>query len=217
MPGRSIAGANVREDTIDGIAVRDPALRRPEGEAVVKGIDCCVCKLNGPMRAGVFCLVDAEVSGVVADRHQVCDLLTHALNIAKLQRLSSGDYTGSPGCAAIGCNHIRATGSGRPDALRVDRADRNQQLRGAAFLWSQARRARSRSALSLLCNPKGRGARNREREQQRTLKHISSLDGGVSVVKYTPLKEVECLRPLRSGGSPEAELEALLRLTSLRA
>jgi hypothetical protein len=92
--------------------VRDAAIRRPEREAVIEGVRRLIRKLNGPVRAAVFRLVDAKIAGVVPDGHQIGDSIAHALHIAELQAFGSGHNPGFPGRTAIGRNHVRTTGSG---------------------------------------------------------------------------------------------------------
>ena len=137
--------------------MRDATLRRPEREAIIEGVHRLILKLNGPVRAGVFRLVDAKISGVVPDGHQIGDLVAHPVHIAELQSFGSRHDPGFPDRTAIGRNHVRTTGSGCPDDLGVHRTDGNQQLLGAALLWDQGRLMILRC---VLCIPGGRGGCN---------------------------------------------------------
>src|SRR5580698_11091860 len=139
MPGRAVGGANFGKYSIDRIAVRDTAIRRPEGEAVIKGVHCLVLKLNSPVSAAVFRLVDAKISGVVSDGHQIRDTVAHALHIAEFQAFGSGHDPGLPMGAAIGRNDVRTSGSRSPDDSGVHGTDGNQQLRRTAMLRNESR------------------------------------------------------------------------------
>ncbi len=112
----------------------DPVIRLPESETVIEGIRRLVLELHGPLRAAVFRLVDAEVSGVVPDRHQIRHAFTDALHIPKLQALGPWHNPGFPGRVAIGRYGVRPSGSRRPHHPGVHRTNSNQQLRGAALL-----------------------------------------------------------------------------------
>src|ERR1700744_2739778 len=118
------------------------------------------------MRAAVFRLVDAKVSGVVTDRHEISDSIAYALYVAKLQAFGSRHDSGSPGRTTIGRDDVGAPGSGCPDDAGVHRADGNQQLGRTALL-------RDEGGLMVflpcvLCISTGSGG-NQENKQQHTL------------------------------------------------
>src|SRR6201996_4439604 len=166
MPGLAIEGTNVRKDSVNRIAMRYATVRRPEGEAVVEGVHCRVLKLNAPVRAAVFRLVDAKISGVVPDGHEISHTVAHALHIAELQAFGSRHDPGFPVRAAIGRNHVRASGSRCPDDSRVHWTHGNQQLRRAAVLWNESRLM---TFPCVFCIAGGDGGGYQENEQQRTL------------------------------------------------
>src|SRR5581483_9454246 len=102
VPVLSAEGANIREDSVDGITVSDSPIRFPEGEAIVEGVLGMVDELQIPGGSAVKGLVDAEDRRVVADRHEVRDFVADALHVTELESFGSGDDAGFPGVTAIG-------------------------------------------------------------------------------------------------------------------
>src|ERR1700733_5801479 len=191
MPGLAIGRAKLWKYSLDRIAVRESAIRRPEREAVVEGVRRLVLKLQGPVRAAIFRLVNAEVSGVVPGRQEISNSIAHSLHIAELQGFGSRNDSGSPMRTTIGRNDVRASRSPCPDNAGVHRTDGDQQLRRAAMLWSDRGWMTSPC---VFCIPGSSDGGNQDDEQQRTLQHrlpprIGISTGISSVVKYRKAAE----------------------------
>src|SRR4051794_20370943 len=92
-----------------------------------------------PTRAAVERLVNAEICGVIANRHQVSDSVAHPLNVTKLQVLGARNNPGFPRGTAIRGNDVRAAGPCRPYNLRVYRAYSDEELHSTAELPSETR------------------------------------------------------------------------------
>ncbi len=117
--------------------MRNPAPRRPEGEAIVKRRWILILELHGPSRAAVDRLVNAKIGGVVANGREVSHLLAHTLHIAKLQRLRPRHYSGRPRLAAVRGLHKRPTTPRCPHHALIHWAHSNQTLRSPAILRRQ--------------------------------------------------------------------------------
>ncbi len=141
LPIRPIGGANIGKHAIHRIAVRDAAVRSPEGHAIVERIHGLVGEFNRPVRAAVHGLVDLEVRRVIPDGHEVGHFVAHALHIAELVVLRSRHDAGCPSISAVLRHHERAARPRGPDHARVHRTNRNQQLRSAALLHREFRPA----------------------------------------------------------------------------
>ena len=148
--------------------MRDAAIRAPEREAVIEGASRFIRELDVPVRAAIFRLIDAKISGVVPDGHEISDSIAYALDIAELQTFGSRNDSGSPRRTAIGRDHIRATGSGRPHHSGVHWTDGNQQLRRAALLWNKSGSGLMMTFPCFLCIPATNGGKQ-ENEQRKTL------------------------------------------------
>src|SRR5262249_35029239 len=94
-------------------------------------------ELDRPGRAAIEGLIDAEIRGVVTNGHQVRDFVAHAVHIAELQILGSRHNGRFPGLSAVRRDYIRAASPGCPNDAGVYGTNTNQQLIGAALLWSE--------------------------------------------------------------------------------
>jgi hypothetical protein len=83
--------------------VRDAPVRRPEGKAVIEGIQIVVLELYRPSDTAVLGLVDAKIRWVPgsSNRHQVGNSGAESLDIAELQ-LKAADTAFSAGEAEKG-------------------------------------------------------------------------------------------------------------------
>jgi hypothetical protein len=70
LPGLAIGGADHGEAAVHPVAVRESAVRSPEGEAVVEGVRVLVLELEVPVGAAIRRVINARVRAV-ADREQV--------------------------------------------------------------------------------------------------------------------------------------------------
>src|ERR1019366_6373843 len=135
--------------------------------------------------------VNAKICCVVADGHQIGNLIAYAVPIAKLQVFGSRDDTGFPSLSAVSRHHIRTASPGCPDHTGVHGADSNQQLRSAAVL---------RGEFGLMNLPiflrkaDSCGGSNQE-NNQRTFQHRSP-----------PWAEIRDRRMLHRGASPVSDL-----------
>src|SRR6266498_5892841 len=117
----------------------NPLVRRPKREAVVESIWILIFKLNRPGRAAILCLVDAKLCWIPRRSygHQIGNVGTEGLHIAKLQSFGARHYARSPGLSAVSSDGERTGATGCPDHLRVHWPHCDQTVGGAAVLRSQ--------------------------------------------------------------------------------
>src|SRR5581483_5516998 len=138
LPVGAVGGAQIGENSVDGIAVGNATARGPEGEAIVERAGILVGELDGPVGAAVDGFVDAKVTGSIgSDREEIGHAIADALHITELQTLGSGDNAGAPVVAAVGGDDKCATASRGPDDAGIHGADRDQALSSAAVLRSE--------------------------------------------------------------------------------
>src|SRR5215468_3705374 len=99
--------------------MQNSALGRPERKTVIECIRILVLEFDRPGGAAVQCLVNTEISRVIANRHQIRNARAEALHISEFQRLGTGDNTGIPSLPAISGNGECAVATGCPDHLWV--------------------------------------------------------------------------------------------------
>src|ERR1700674_625740 len=114
----------------------DAAFRSPEGEAIIESKRVLIGELNGPVRAAVHGLVNAKICRIIADGHEVGDLVAHAVYISELLAFRSWPHGRFPVLSAACGEHVGAARSSGPDHAGIHRTHRNQQLSSAAALRS---------------------------------------------------------------------------------
>src|SRR5215475_1970479 len=144
LPGSSIAGTEIGELSLDGIAMGDRSCGTPESEAIVECARIFIFELNRPGLASVSRLVNSKISRLRTNGQQIGNFLAHPLHIAKLKRLCSRHDPGFPGLAAVGSDAKRSTAAGHPRHLRAHRTYCDQALPGAARFAGYGRLADSR-------------------------------------------------------------------------
>src|SRR5437016_8354061 len=109
LPRHSIGRAEIGEDSVHRVAVRDAPQGSPEREAVVERTGVLVLELHRPRRATIHRLINSEIAGVRSNRRQIRHFFAYALHISELQGFGARHHTGLPGFSSIGSDHKRAT------------------------------------------------------------------------------------------------------------
>src|SRR5690242_13296512 len=103
--------------------MKNPAVRRPEREAVIEASRNLVLELDRPRGAAVQCLVNTETSRVLVtpNRHQVRNPRAESLHVAKLQSFGARYDTRVPSLSAISGDSECAVATGCPDHSWIHR------------------------------------------------------------------------------------------------
>src|SRR5580692_1785028 len=119
--------------------MRNAPVGSPEGEAIIERVLSVVGELYLPCRAAIDRFVNPKIRGArcIGNGHQVRDLVAYALHIAELELFGSWHDCGFPMFSSVGRHDISTASPGCPNHTVVHRTDRNEQLRGAAFLRSE--------------------------------------------------------------------------------
>src|SRR5215831_10039242 len=114
--------------------MQNSPLSRPKCKAIIETIWVLIIKLDSPRGAPIQCLVNTEISRVVANRHQVRNARAESLHIAKLQSLRARHDAGVPGLSAISGDGVCAIATAGPNYLWVHGPHCNQTVGRAAIL-----------------------------------------------------------------------------------
>ena len=169
FPCASIAGADVREDAVDRVAVRNTTAWRPERKAIVEASCKLILELHGPGGPAVRGFIDAEVGGIVADGLHVGDAIADTFDVAELQGFGARDYARPPGTAAVGGDDESAAASGGRYDTFVHGTDCDEALRRVAVL-----RGEFGLTNAVLCKSQG-GEQSDQQNGWRAFQH-----GGIS-------------------------------------
>src|SRR5579872_3471999 len=122
--------------------MRDAPIRTPESEAIIERVRGLIVELYVPADAPIESLVNAEIGRVIANGHQISDLVGNTLNVAEFKSFGTGNNTGRPSFPTIGGNGISPSSACSPHYIRVHWADGDQKLGRAAGLRNQFRLGR---------------------------------------------------------------------------